>query len=87
VLSDAEWVENPLVETSADGLAWTPVEATASLADATLSLYRSPTGGRGEVRFAPVTARFLRLDPRIPARPEPLEVRSPGAVGPTQGGG
>jgi hypothetical protein len=87
VLSDAEWVENPLVETSADGLAWTPVEATASLADATLSLYRSPTGGRGEVRFAPVTARFLRLDPRVPARPEPVEVGSAGAVDPTRGGG
>jgi hypothetical protein len=49
------------------------VEATASLADATLSLMKDPRHGRGEVRFAPQTARFLRLDPRLPARAGILE--------------
>jgi hypothetical protein len=75
VMSDAEWVTSPRVEVSADGFAWEPVATIhASLADATLSLYRDPTHGRGEVRFAPRTARFLRLDPRLPVRPGALEV-------------
>ena len=64
----------PSVEASLDGLAWEPVEASASLADATLSLYRDPRHGRGEVRFAPRAARFLRLDPSLPARGGALEV-------------
>ncbi len=73
-LSDAPWVERPVVEASLDGREWEPVEATASLADATLSLYRDPRHGRGEVRFASRTARFLRLDPLLPARGGALEV-------------
>ena len=73
-LSDAPWVARPTVEVSLDGVAFEPVEARASLADATLSLYRDPRRGRGEVRFAPREARFLRLDPRLPARPGVLEV-------------
>jgi hypothetical protein len=73
-LSDAPWVARPSVEASLDGTSWEPVEATASLADATLSLYRDPRHGRGEVRFAPRPLRFLRLDPRLPARPGVLEV-------------
>jgi hypothetical protein len=73
-LSDAPWVAPPIVEASLDGVAFEPVEARASLADATLSLYRDPRRGRGEVRFPPREARFLRLDPRLPARPGPLEV-------------
>ena len=73
-LSDAEWLARPQVEASADGRAWDAVDASGSLADATLSLYRDPTHGRGEIRFAPRTVRFLRLDPRLPARRGTLEV-------------
>jgi hypothetical protein len=72
--SDAPWVENPGVLVSLDGTDWTPVRATASLADATLSLYRDPRHGRGEVRFTPRRLRFVRLDARLPARPGALEV-------------
>ncbi len=73
-LSDAPWVARPTVEVSLDGVAFEPVEARASLADATLSLYRDPRHGRGEVRFGPREARFLRLDPVLPARPGALEI-------------
>jgi hypothetical protein len=73
-LSDAPWVARPTVEASLDGVAWEPIDATASLADATLSLYRDPRRGRGEVRFAPREARFLRLDTRLPAGKGALEV-------------
>jgi hypothetical protein len=73
-LSDAPWVAPPIVEASLDGVLFEPVDARASLADATLSLYRDPRRGRGEVRFSPREARFLRLDPRLPARPGALEV-------------
>jgi hypothetical protein len=73
-LSDAPWVARPAVEVSRDGLTFEPVEARASLADATLSLYRDPRHGRGEVRFAPREAMFVRLDPALPARPGALEV-------------
>ena len=60
---------------SIDKKAWTSVDATASLADATLSLMKDPRHGLGEVRFAPQTARYFRLDPRLPARPGPLQAR------------
>jgi len=50
------------------GVRWDEVEARASLADATLSLYRDPIHGRGVLRLAPREARFLRLDPRLPCR-------------------
>ena len=73
-LSDAPWLARPAVEASLDGLAWAPVEARASLADATLSLYRDPLRGRGEVRFAPRPVRFLRLGPGLPARAGALEL-------------
>jgi hypothetical protein len=73
-LSDAQWIASPSVEVSLDGTAWQPVTATASLADATLSLYRDPRHGRGEVRFPPREVRFLRLDARLPAHPGALEV-------------
>jgi hypothetical protein len=73
-LSDAPWVDRPRVEASLDGATFEPVEAGASLADATVSLYRDPRHGRGEVRFAPRDALFLRLDPSLPARPGALEV-------------
>ena len=73
-LSDAAWLTRPAVEASLDGVTWEPVGASASLADATLSLYRDPRRGRGEVRFAPREVRFLRLDARLPARPGAFEV-------------
>jgi hypothetical protein len=63
------------VALSIDHRMWTEMEAAASLADATLSLMRDPRHGQGELRFAPVRARYLRLDPRLPARPGPLQVR------------
>ena len=73
-LSDAPWVAQPRVEASLDGLTWEPVEAAASLADATLSLYRDPRHARGEIRFAQRTVRLLRLDARLPARGGAMEV-------------
>ena len=71
-MDDRPWVDRPLIAASADGISWRPVEARASLADATLALYRDPRRARAEVTFAPVAARFLRLDPRLPARPGAL---------------
>ena len=73
-LSDAPWLTRPRVEASRDGTTWEPVEAAASLSDATLSLYRDPRHGRGEVRFPPREVRFLRLDAGLPARPGPFEI-------------
>jgi hypothetical protein len=73
-MSDAPWIARPAVEVSQDGVAWVAVEARASLADATLSLYRDPLRGRGAVHFAPRVARYVRLDPGLPARPGVLEV-------------
>jgi hypothetical protein len=72
--SDAEWVAAPRVEASLDGVSWEAVEARSSLADATLSLYRDPRHGRGEVRFASRRVVALRLDPRLPARGGTLEL-------------
>jgi hypothetical protein len=73
-LDDRPWLDRPSLSASVDGLIWTPLEARASLADATLALYRDPRHGRGEVRFAPITARWLRVDPGLPARPGALGV-------------
>jgi hypothetical protein len=67
------WLDAPNVRVSTDGRDWNAVPATASLADATLALYRDPRNGRGAIRFPPVTARYLRIDARLPARPGPLE--------------
>jgi hypothetical protein len=75
-LSEATWIASPRVESSADGATWTAVAATASLADATLSLMQDPRHGRGEVRFPPTVGRYFRLDPRLPARPGALQVLS-----------
>jgi hypothetical protein len=74
VPSEAPWIEAPRVESSDDCAAWTALPASASLADATLSLIQDPRQGKGTVRFAPTTARYLRLDPRLPARPTALGV-------------
>jgi catechol 2,3-dioxygenase-like lactoylglutathione lyase family enzyme len=68
-IGDAEWIAAPWVDVSADGVAWERVAAEASLADAVVALGLDPPHGRGEVRFAPRTARWVRLDPRVPARP------------------
>ena len=74
VLSTAIRIAEPGVSLSDDGRTWAAVPGRASLADATLSLYRDPRRGRGEVRFGPARARFVRLDARLPARERALEV-------------
>jgi hypothetical protein len=68
-LDDRPWVEEPRVAVSLDGTTWTAVPARASLADATLALYRDPRHGHGELRLPSTTARFVRLDASLPARP------------------
>jgi hypothetical protein len=68
-IGDAEWIAAPRVEISADGVAWERVQAQASLADAVVGLGRDQAHGRGEIRFAPLVARWLRIDPRVPMRP------------------
>jgi len=73
-LSDAPWAARPSVEVSLDGVTWKPLEGHASLADATLSLYLDPRGGRGQLRIEPCELRFVRLDRHLPARGGPLEV-------------
>ena len=72
-LDDRPWLAHPRVEVSDDGREWTRVETVASLAGATLALYRDPRQGRGEVCLAPRRARFVRLDRRLPARGGVLE--------------
>jgi hypothetical protein len=74
-ISDAPWVAQPRIEVSPDGQEWRAVPASASLADATLALYRDPRQGRGVVRFEPTRARFVRADGRLPARAGALRVR------------
>jgi len=73
-IGDAPWVEAPRIEVSRDGTVWEVVEAEASLADATLSLYRDPRTGRGCVRFPPRAVRRIHIAPGLPARPGLLEV-------------
>lgn len=68
------WLEAPHVRVSLDGRTWDAVPAAASLADATLALYRDPRGGRGALVFPQVTARYLRIDARLPARRGALEI-------------
>ncbi len=65
--ADAPWIDAPRVSVSDDGVMWRDVPATASLADATLSLMADPRRGRGEVRFGPVDGR-ARPARRAPAR-------------------
>jgi hypothetical protein len=72
-LGEQRWIERPLLEVSEDGGRWERVEARASLADAVVSLTKDPRRGRGEVRFPPRSARYVRLDPRLPLRPGPIE--------------
>jgi hypothetical protein len=68
-IGDAEWIAAPWVDVSEDGVTWDRLAAEASLADAVVSLVQDPRHGRGEVRFAARTARWVRVDPRVPARP------------------
>jgi hypothetical protein len=75
-VDDRPWLTAPAVSASADGRSWTRLAATASLADATWSLYRDPRRGRGQVRFEPIVTRFVRLDPRLPVRKGALEAGS-----------
>jgi hypothetical protein len=72
--SDQPWCARPAVHASLDGRSWRAVPAEARLSDAAFTLLRRPRDGRAEVRFAPTRARFLRLDPCLPARPGALEV-------------
>jgi hypothetical protein len=72
-VGDGPWPPRPRVEVSLDGSAWEPIEATASLADATLSLYRDPRHGRGAVRFQPLETRFVRIARSLPMREGALE--------------
>jgi hypothetical protein len=72
-VSEAPWVPQPWLEVSADGRSWAAVKTEASLGDATLSLMRDPRYGAGELRFT-AQARYLRIDPKLPARPAPLGV-------------
>ena len=67
-LDDLPWLARPSVMASADGVSWERLDAAASLADATLSLYADPRHGRGEIRFTPRSARAFRVDARLPAR-------------------
>jgi hypothetical protein len=68
-IDDGPWLDRPRLFFSLDGARWEREETRASLADATLSLMRDPRRGLGEVRFPPRTARLIRLDPNLPARP------------------
>ncbi|MGE0455161.1 MAG: PA14 domain-containing protein [Vicinamibacteria bacterium] len=67
-VGDGDWIDAPRVLVSEDGHEWREAPARASLADATLSLYRNPRAGLGELRLGPLRARQLRLDGRLPAR-------------------
>ena len=68
-IGDAEWIAEPRVDVSSDGVTWERVRAQASLADAVVALNADPRRGRGEVRFEPRLARWVRIDSRVPARP------------------
>jgi hypothetical protein len=74
-LSEAPWISRPWVEVSPDGRSWAAVQAEASLADATLSLMRDPRHGDGELRLT-AQARYVRIEPKLPARPGPLGVET-----------
>jgi hypothetical protein len=73
-VGDGPWPSRVRVQSSLDGETWETVDATASLADATLSLYRDPRHGRGAVTFPEREARLVRVDRGLPMRPGALEV-------------
>jgi len=68
-VGDGAWLDRPRFSSSVDGRRWEAGEGTASLADAVVSLSRDPRHGLGEIRFPLRTARFIRLDPRLPMTP------------------
>jgi hypothetical protein len=72
--TESRWVDRPLVELSLDGVTWKREIGSASLADFTFSLTRDPRHALGEVTFRGQMARFIRLDPRLPAEREALWV-------------
>jgi hypothetical protein len=67
-LDDRPWVESPRVAVSIDGQRWEGVRSEASLARAVLSLCRDPRHGLGVVQLPATRARFVRIDPTLPAR-------------------
>jgi hypothetical protein len=67
-LDDRPWVARPAVEVFHDESGWTRVDATASLADATLALMGDPRHGQGEVVIDATGVRRLRIQPSLPAR-------------------
>jgi PA14 domain len=73
-VDDRSWIALPRVSVSLDGREWHSVRASASLADAAVSLYHDPRHGRGTVRIEACQARFVRLDPELPVRPGALWV-------------
>lgn len=73
-IDDRPWVEAPRVAVSIDGERWEGVRSEASLARAVLSLCRDPRHGLGVVQTAATRARFVRIDPALPARPGALWV-------------
>jgi hypothetical protein len=73
-LGEQPWIDRPRIEVSVDGGRWEQLEGRASLAAAVVSLTRDPRRGRGEARFPPRSVRYVRLDPRLPLRPGPIEV-------------
>jgi hypothetical protein len=58
---DGRWSGPPRLAVSEDGRSFRDVPVRVSLSDLTLSLIENPRDGLGEIRFAPVSARFLRL--------------------------
>jgi hypothetical protein len=68
-IGDGPWIDRPMIESSMDGRHWDVAEGEASLGNAVVSLCRDPVHGLGEVRFPLRTARFIRLDPRVPTAP------------------
>ncbi len=67
-LGEGSWCARPRVRLSLEGARWADAAGAASLADATLTLMNQPRDGKGDVRFSPARARFVRLDPCLPAR-------------------
>jgi len=67
-IGEGPWLSRPRVSISTDGREWEDVDARASLADATLALVHDPPHGLGEIVFGERSARFVRLDPDLPAR-------------------
>jgi hypothetical protein len=71
-IGDAPWLERPRVEVSRDGVAWTAVDARASLADAALALTQDPSHALGAVRWPLSEGRYVRVEEALAARPGPL---------------